>query len=317
MTVVNNRAQVDDVAWLWNWINTWNIISKSTFGLEGSSPPKILFYDDKYVYTNSQVSAPDGTPLSGPELYDQKISWMKQVHNDTLILPDSTLAPLQLMTFAAPMRNGPYFVMPSPKYWDKVGLKNDVVSTDKMLNGIFVHEFAHTRQITSITQKLFDFQQSGNYEYPINDDLVQNCFQNDNVYNRQFLAEVDCFYNLLKIENPAALKSETKKCLEIYKERQEKYLYPINSHLVEMDDVFLTMEGIGQYAMLSFYLSKKGGKLSFEQALLATRHNRKWWSQDEGLALILVYEKLVGKIDWSKLFFMKDETIVGLIEIEL
>ena len=315
--VADNKLKSEEHEWIWNWINSWNFISRSTFALENTTPPKILFYDDQYVYTNSSISAPRGVHFSGPGLYDQEINWSKQLHNDTLVLPDNKKVPLQLMTFAAPMEEGSYFVMPAPGYWKKVGLKNDIVSTNKMLNGIFVHEFAHTRQMETISQKLLGFQQSGKFNYPINDDIVQNYFQNDTAYTRQFRTEVDRFYNLLTIQNLSTLKSETKRCLEVYKTRQQDYLLPINSHLAEMEDLFLTMEGIGQYAMLSYYLSENGGNLSFENALMATRHNKRWWSQEEGLALILVYEKLVGKVDWSKLFFMTDETIVRLIENEL
>ena len=84
-----------------------------------------------------------------------------------------------------------------------------------------------------------------------------------------------------------------------------------------MDNVFLTMKGMGQYAMMSYYMSVDGENLSYGKALKATRHNKKWWSQEEGLALILVYERLQEKIDWGKLFAMKDGTIIELLENRL
>ena len=303
--------------WLWEWIQSWDKISEETFNLPETTPPKILFYDEQYVYSNSQVSSPNGMIFEGPDLYNQKITWRKQLHNNTLILPDSIKVPLQLMTFAAPLENGSYFIMPAPSYWKKVGLKNEVVSVDQMLNGIFVHEFAHTRQLESIIKNIIEFEQNENYDHPVNDDIVQNYFQKDSTYRLTFKQEINCFYELLNINKEKSLANYTKICLDKFKLRQKTYLLPISVNLIEMDNVFLTMEGIGQYAMMSYYMSADGGNLSFEEALKATRHNKKWWSQEEGLALLLVYEKLVGKIDWSELFIMKDTTIVELLENKL
>jgi len=273
-----------------------------------------MFFDSIYLYSNSIISTPNGIPINGPDLYNQKIEWRKQEHNSTLVLPDSTVTNVHIMTFAAPKINGSYFVMPAPNYWKKIGLKNDIVSTRTMLNGIFVHEFAHTRQIEEIKDKLIRFEKNGKYEYPVNDDILQNYFQSDSLYTLKFMHELDELYEMLNIEEPYNLHLKINEWLKLFRSRQKVYLNPVSIEMAEIDNVFLTMEGIGQYAMMKYYMSDIGGNYSTKDALIATRHNKKWWSQEEGLGLILLYEKLVGNIDWSELYSLKDNTIIDLIE---
>jgi len=302
--------------WLWEWVSSWDSLSKETFNLKDSKPPEILFFDNTHVYSNSQVSTPSGTIFNGPDLYSQKVTWKKQAHQDTLILPDSTVTGIQLMTFAAPKQNGNYFVMPAPNYWKKIGLSNETVSLEEMLNGIFIHEFAHTRQMEGVIDKIISFEKSGTYEYPINDDILQNYFQDDSTYVHKFKNEVKNLYELLEEKDQSELRLKVNEWLNKFTERQKEYLQPISDDLAEIDNVFLTMEGIGQYAMMKFYISDFGGNYSYDDALKATRHNKKWWSQEEGLGLILLYEKLVGTIDWSELYSLKNNTIIDLIEKE-
>ncbi len=312
----NQKAVPKEHKWLWKWVRSWDRLSKEAFSLKDSEPPEMLFFDSTHVYSNSMVSIPNGTTFNGPDLYNQKIIWKKQEHKGTLVLPDSTVTKIQLMTFAAPKENGNYFVMPAPNYWQKLGLKNETVSLQEMLNGIFIHEFAHTRQMEGVIDKIIRFEKSGKYEYPINDDILQNYFQNDSIYTHKFKNEVDKLYKLLEVEEQSELRSKVNQWLIMFQNRQKEYLNPVSDNLAEMDNVFLTMEGIGQYAMMKFYMSDFGGNYSFGDALKATRHQKKWWSQEEGLGLILLYEKLVGTIDWSQLYSLKNNTIIDLIEKE-
>lgn len=312
----NSNETIKEHKWLWDWISSWDHLSKSTFNLETAQLPEMVFFDSTYVYSNSRISIPNGIPFRGPKLYSQKIDWRKQQHNGKLILPDSTETNVQIMTFAAPKNNGAYFVMPAPSYWTSIGLKNETVPLKNMLNGIFVHEFAHTRQIDAIAFKIIGFEEKGKYKYPVNDDIVQNYFQSDSLYTVNFEAEVRALYELLEIKEESDLKLRTDQWLTRFRNRQKENFISISPDLATMEDLFLTMEGIGQYAMLKYYLTDKGGKYSDSLALKATRHNKKYWSQEEGLGLILLYEKLTGEINWSKLFSLRENTIIDLIEKE-
>lgn len=101
------------------------------------------------------------------------------------------------------------------------------------------------------------------------------------------------------------------------KERQNQYLLRKHTVLGEMDNVFLTMEGMGQYLMATYLQGPAGGAVPKATAIQATRRGKTWWSQEEGLALVLLYERLTPNPDWTILFTDKPANIITLIEDKL
>ena len=75
------------------------------------------------------------------------------------------------------------------------------------------------------------------------------------------------------------------------------------AYWAEFDDVFLTMEGLGQWLAYSWYVSARGPHIAPEVALREVRRGGRYWTQDEGLALFLVVDRLVP--GWQRLAFAK------------
>ena len=66
-----------------------------------------------------------------------------------------------------------------------------------------------------------------------------------------------------------------------------------------MDDLFLTMEGIGQWTAYAWLTDPNGPNLKSQFALSEVRRKHNHWTQEEGLALILVIDRLAP--GWQKL----------------
>jgi hypothetical protein len=76
-----------------------------------------------------------------------------------------------------------------------------------------------------------------------------------------------------------------------------------------LDVVFLTMEGAGQWLVYGYFRSPEGGSASAEVALRETRRSQTQWSQDEGLALMLVLDRLLP--DWRTRAFRDPDWLAG------
>jgi len=71
-----------------------------------------------------------------------KFKWEKELHNDSLTLPDKSVVPVNLMSFAAeiPTDGRSYFAMPLPSFWQQAGVsskelgKRYVWRQDRMCN---------------------------------------------------------------------------------------------------------------------------------------------------------------------------------------
>ena len=85
-------------------------------------PVEFVFFDDKYVYSTSAITIKKGAAVKGSNCMNLLFKWKRAIHNDSILLPDKTIVPIGLMSFAAEIpgeKNKSFFVMPLPGYWKK------------------------------------------------------------------------------------------------------------------------------------------------------------------------------------------------------
>lgn len=278
----------------------------------------MTFFDKDSVYTTSEVTAPGGERFNGPTLFGEPLPWRKAAHHDTLTLPDGNQVPVQITTFAAPLKNQAqesFFVMAAPAFWKEAGIKSNEISFEKMLTGIFLHEFTHTRQMQSLEKKIDELTKQYTFDsLTLNDDVVQDHFSEDSLYEQVFREEVNVLYKAAFAKEADSVKELTAKGLSLLKARQKKYFTGKRKVLRELDNIFLSMEGIGQYAMVAWLIHPHGGNVSLEVAVSETRRGGEWWVQEEGLALALILSRLSDS-DWSTgMFGNEQKHIIEILE---
>jgi hypothetical protein len=170
--------------WISRWFAAWELTSRELLRLPDAPPPTIVFYDTACVFTTSTAAAPGATPVDGPSLRGATLPWRAAAHGDTLTLPNAQRVPVGLMSFAnSDSATGPFFVMAAPAYWARVGH-----GEESGVIGVFLHEFAHTRQIPAMDAIIGPIDATWPYEQELNDDVVQTHFASDSVYVAAYIA---------------------------------------------------------------------------------------------------------------------------------
>lgn len=77
------------------------------------------------------------------------------------------------------------------------------------------------------------------------------------------------------------------------KKRYARYFTGANSIYREIESLFLTLEGTGQWAAWRLAAARARPGAPETEALRLVRDNRKYWSQDEGLALFILIDALM------------------------
>ena len=85
------------------------------------------------------------------------------------------------------------------------------------------------------------------------------------------------------------------------RERQARWFTGDDALYAEADDVFLTLEGTGNWSAWAWLTDPRGGNLSREDAIAFVRGGSGHWSQDEGLAIMLAVDRLLPR--WPSLAF--------------
>jgi hypothetical protein len=317
-TSIANAQPAKQTAWLNNWLSAWELVSNNILNLPKDTIPDMLFFDENFVYTTSTISAPKAQPFNGPTVFGKKLPWRKAPHTGTLILPNGAEVPVGLISFAAPGKQKVFFVMGAPEVWKKAGVDSKELGLDKMLTGVFLHEFAHTRQVNGFGKQIDSFERHYKSEaIELNDDIVQNYFKKDSVYEKLFRQEAAKFYEAASIKDKTAANIALKEAYNMLKQRQNTYFINDKKDLILLDDIFLSMEGVGQYVAVAWLIHPKGGNMPLNVALQGFRRNGRQWSQEEGLATFLALTNIT-KINWAKdMFGPNPKTIVSLIESSL
>lgn len=300
------------------WFAAWELVSKTIFHIDSLQPVEFVFFDDHYVYTTSNVSVPQGELITGPPLLGKKLTWKRAAHNGKITMPDHKTVPIGLMSFAAPLeepgRNA-FFVMPLPAFWKSAGVVSKEFGLDNLVTGVFLHEFSHTQQMRNFGKKISEYEQNNVFKTDFSDDIVQDYFKTDSIYNVAFRKEVALLYEAAATLNPTQQKSLIRQGLDMMESRHKKYFIGEEEKFRQIDQFFLTMEGLGQYAMYAWLIHPQGGNIDQATALAGVRRGGRQWSQEEGLSLFLILDKFSAPGSWSGLMFGTTTTsVIELIE---
>jgi hypothetical protein len=283
--------------WIEKWLAAWDLTSQRILRLPDAPAPEIVFYDSSCVYTTSGVTALGAAPVDDPALRGTRLPWRALAHGGSLTLPDSSQVPIQLMSFTnvAP-ESGPFFVMAAPSYWAQMGH-----GQEPGLTGVFLHELSHTRQIRGMTDKIGPIDSTWPYPEELDDDAVQTHFGADSEYVAAYTAERDLLYRAAEADSLAQVRALAADALAMMRSRHARWFTGDKAVFAELDDIFLTLEGVGQWSAYAWLAHPDGGGLERDAAIKTMLGRRRWWAQDEGLALFLVVDRLLP--EWPTLAF--------------
>jgi hypothetical protein len=295
--------------WINRWLAAWELTSREILKLPHAPPPSIVFYDTACVYTTSGVTAGGAAPGDGPALLGAKLPWRAIAHADSLTLPDGSRVPVQLMSFASvDKKTGPFFVMAAPSFWARKGHGS---ANDSGPTAVFLHEFAHTRQLRGIGDVIGPIDSTWSYPEELDDDAVQKHFGSDSVYVAAYIAERDLLYRASAAASSKEARALAKGALAMMKRRHARWFVADKAEFAILDDAFLSLEGAGQWVGAAWLAHPKGGGLTREAAVAKMLGRRRWWALDEGLALFLAVDRLLP--GWPLLVF--HEPSMGAIEL--
>jgi hypothetical protein len=188
------------------------------------------------------------------------------------------------------------FAMSLPSVWREAGVTSSF-GLERLMTGVLLHEILHTRQAGMVGQIAEPAARAaGVAEDDVNDDFLQRQFADRPGYRSAYEAERDALFAAAAAPDLAAARGLAAHALHLMRERRKRWLSGEDAHFAAFDDVFLTMEGSSQWLIYRYFVSPEGGGFEPAVALAETRRGGRWWSQDEGLALFLVLDRLLP--DW-------------------
>ena len=223
------------------------------------------------------------------------LSIRRLAHAGAIRLPDGQDIPPRLTTFAATYgeQQKPFVVMAMPSLWRAEPRHGADPRLDALLRAVFAHEMAHTLQAGGIGRRLDALQRQFELPDDLDDNIVQKRFGDRPGFRDAYERERDLLYRASREPDAERRRLLVADAAAAMESRRARYFSGGDAVYAELEDLFLWMEGLGQWTAYRVAAAEGPGDA---EALAFTRRDGKYWSQDEGLALFLVIDAMVP--DW-------------------
>jgi hypothetical protein len=292
-----------DSAWTAMALDGWQRASGRALHAPSIRFPTLVLFDSLCSHTlvPATRSAGDVSFIGA----GQPFALRSIAHADTIRLPNGELQPATLLSFASRMRNGDmFFVMSLPSIWRASG------RSDTLATAVFMHEFTHT-QSPALGRRIDALIRRGLPE-SIDDDVIQKRFDSLPEFRRAYEQERDLLYESVRAPTRDLAVRAARRALAAMDARRARFFRGPNALYGEAEDVFLSMEGTGQLAAYLWLTDPQGGAMSADAALPFIRRGGRRWSQDEGLALLLILSRLAPEAP-SEMFGASARTVLPLL----
>jgi hypothetical protein len=282
-----------DASWVQAALDGWELVRRDFLKVAARPLPWIVLYDASCIWhlapTDPRLLV-ETRPIAGPLSFaGAPLEVLAVRHGGTVLLPNRVEIPIEIKASTALYRNGrsSFLVMAMPSVWRRRPFLHEY------LQGVFSHELVHTRQLVNINRRLRQLITGIDVPGRMNDDVIQARFQKEPGFARAFERERDLFYKAAGASDSLHRRDLVLKALALARDRHARYFSGDNAVYAEIEGLFLTMEGMGQWA--AYKLTKARGQLgpSDAVALNLVRDDRRYWSQDAGLALFLLIDAMV------------------------
>jgi len=283
-----------EVAWLQRALDSWHLASREFLRIDPSPLPWIVLFDASCVWHLSS----DSTLIREAQSVEVPLTFAGRPvpvralrHKGTVLLPSGAPMSVEMKASTSLYRNGrgTFFVMAMPSVWQTKDVS--APTRAEYLQGVFSHEMTHTRLLIDINRRVRELTRKNDLVYPINDDVIQSEFRRAPGFEAAVRREHEQFYRAALEPRADRQRALTAKALGLVRARHARYFTGPSAAYAELESLFLTMEGVGQWAAYRVARARAGGNDA--EALRLVRDNKKFWSQDEGLALFLLIDALV------------------------
>lgn len=279
--------------WTAEALASWDRLDNERLRIAQPVTPAITLFDQSCAFTLT----PD--PRGDFRVGARRYRTTGAAHSGEVSLPDGGAVPARKLAFASPMSDGRmFFIMALPAVWRADDSEPRDWSRLSMV--VFMHEFAHTQQAASLGVQIDDLLARG-LPADSDDDVIQDRFGEQPNYSGAYEGERDLFYRAATAPDAGMTRSNLALAAHAMAARRERWFLGPDALYAEADDVFLTLEGTGNWAAWMWLTDPRGGRLSPPDATAFVRGRGAQWSQDEGLGIMLAIDRLTP--DWPALAF--------------
>jgi hypothetical protein len=292
--------------WLQEALNGWTRIRQDALGLGDGPLPWLVLFDETCVWHLSpDLSVQPELKQTSADLSmnGEPVRVYSAPHTGQILLPNGRLIGTRATASTSVYGGGSatFSLVSMYGVWERDPRHAKQPRLGEFFQGLLIHELTHSTQLIGVTRRIAALRRANIMPGIVDDDVVQRRFGFVIAFRSAIESECNTLYRAVLSTDAARRREWTEKGLSMARKRRARYYVSQSAAFRDLEDVFFAMEGSAQWAAYRLARSRLAPEVSDGEVIKFVRGDRKFWSQDEGLALYLLIDALIP--GWQKRTF--------------
>ena len=296
-----------DQAWIDRAVAAWRMVKRDIAGISVIENFQAVFFSADCVLTSSNALTG-----AGPG-----VTWNAYRHGGTITLPDGDEMPASVTSFTSADEAQTYFVMSTPSVWRVGGVGGGPLGLETLMVAVMLHEGSHVVQSPTYGLQVTELQQRYSLLESFGDDSLQKQFEHDEDFTASITRETELFFQAAAAADDATAYRLAREARDLMRVRADRWFTDDDEYWREGEDIWLTFEGSGQWVGYQWLISNQGAAVPTSVAMVGFARRSRWWSQNEGLAIVLTLDRLGGPSWQRQAFGDGAQTMLEMLDVVL
>lgn len=292
-----------DSRWIQEVLDGWIRASRDFLEINPDPLPRIVLFNSSCAW---HIGAEPGDPpgsdrIDTPLRFDGRpVPVQALPHDGAVMLPNGALLPAEIIAVAMPDSAGQdaFFVLALPELWRRHPQASEDPHLAIRIPSVALHEMIHTRQIPDLQRRVRAIGRRFDLSPRFDDDVVEDRFRASAEYRSMFVTERDLLYEAVAEPDTNRSIALVSEAISIAQRRRECFFTGNDEVYSELEGLFLNMEGVAEWVRFKSHQADPTWPTTDADIIAFLRGQDNSWSQDEGLALVLLLDRMVP--DWKR-----------------
>lgn len=313
-TTSSEKLDQPTLNWMQTILDNWETVCHRDLEIPLEPLPWIIFYDERQaLHLNpDQKLLPAHQPTSASLKFAGKSYALQRVNHDKkLWLPGNQpltidINNLQEVAMLYDKCQKTFFIAPLPSLYHKLAPPDQPSVLDELFIGNSAHELTHTRQLVYFGRQIEALRKRYKLPESLDDNIIEREFKTNTVYKKLYEEEKKLMTQALLAKNQDDCLPAVRAFLAVSEQRQKMFFTKEKDGYKELEDIFLSLEGLAMWAQFKTARDRAPKDEEWLKTLITLAQRSDSWSQEEGLGLFLLIERLVP--NWKQHFTSENPT---------
>jgi hypothetical protein len=284
--------------WLQEALNGWSRIRLEALRLAPAPLPWLMLFDEHCVWHLSPDPSVKLSVEPSPaflSLDGEAVPVFAGSHTGQIPLPNGRTTGIRATAHTSVYGGGSntFSVVSMFGVWERDPRHVRQPRLGEFFQGLVIHELTHSTQLAGVIKRVAALRTGHTMPAIVDDDVIQRWFGLVIPFRTAIEEERNVFYRAALSTDSEKRRDWAAKGLSMARKRRDRYYVGRNAAFRDLEDVFFAMEGSAQWAAYRWARLQSPTEVTDAAVMRFVRDDRKYWSQDEGLALYLLIDALV------------------------